>query len=52
MLTLTVGQRAGSGPLNAALRAVLDAGVPVLSFRLDASRLAEAFLALTSSAEP
>jgi len=51
-LTLTVGQPgSGSWQLNAALRAVLDAGVPVLSFQLDASRLTEAFLALTSSGE-
>lgn len=34
--------------LNGALRAVLDADVPVLSFELEGTRLSDAFLALTS----
>jgi ABC-2 type transport system ATP-binding protein len=53
VLTVTVAQSAGSGSreLNLALRAVLDADVPVLYFQLDASRLTEAFLALTSVSE-
>jgi ABC-2 type transport system ATP-binding protein len=40
----------GTGPdLNAALRAVLDAGVPVLSFEVAGARLSDAFLTMTAS---
>jgi ABC-2 type transport system ATP-binding protein len=35
------------GALNAALVAVLDAGVPVLSFEVDGARLSDAFLTMT-----
>jgi ABC-2 type transport system ATP-binding protein len=37
--------------LNSALSAVLDAGVPVLAFGVEATRLADAFLALTGSGD-
>jgi ABC-2 type transport system ATP-binding protein len=53
VLTLTVAGTADQDgrQLNQALAAVLDAGVPVLFFQVDATRLADAFLALTGSAE-
>jgi ABC-2 type transport system ATP-binding protein len=41
------GTGAGSD-LNAALAAILDAGVPVLSFQIDGARLSTAFLAATT----
>jgi ABC-2 type transport system ATP-binding protein len=37
----------GSTDTNAALRALLSAGVPVLSFEVDGARLSDAFLAIT-----
>jgi ABC-2 type transport system ATP-binding protein len=47
-----VGNAAEDGRLlNAALSAVLGAGVPVLSFEVAATRLADAFLALTGGGE-
>ena len=33
--------------MNAALQAVLSAGVPVLSYEVEGARLSDAFLALT-----
>ncbi|HSV66537.1 MAG TPA: ABC transporter ATP-binding protein [Mycobacteriales bacterium] len=38
---------AGDAGTNAALRAVLDAGIPVLSFEADGARLTDAFLTMT-----
>jgi len=35
------------GAMNAALQAVLSAGVPVLSYEVEGARLSDAFLALT-----
>jgi ABC-2 type transport system ATP-binding protein len=54
ILTITVDQPADQHRqrLNAALAAVLDAGVPVLSFQLERTRLTDAFLALTGGGEP
>lgn len=45
----TTDGRAGGAErgMNAALRAVLSAGVPVLSFEVDGSRLSDAFLTMT-----
>jgi ABC-2 type transport system ATP-binding protein len=36
--------------LNAALRALLDAGIVVISFQLEGARLSDAFLAMTEAA--
>jgi ABC-2 type transport system ATP-binding protein len=38
------------GSLNEAVRALLDAGVPLLSFELEGARLSDAFLAMTEAA--
>jgi ABC-2 type transport system ATP-binding protein len=47
------GQRAGPEPgLNGALRAVLDADVPVLSFEVEGARLTTAFLSVTREDAP
>ncbi len=43
--------RGATDALNAALAAVLATGTPVLSFQLDAARLNDAFLAMTSGAD-
>jgi ABC-2 type transport system ATP-binding protein len=53
VLSLAAAGTAGQDgrQLNQALAAVLAAGVPVLYFQADATRLADAFLALTGSAE-
>jgi ABC-2 type transport system ATP-binding protein len=50
-LAVTVDEAANqqAQPLNSALEAVLAAGVPVLFFQLDRTRLTDAFLALTNS---
>ncbi|MDQ2909415.1 MAG: ABC transporter ATP-binding protein [Actinomycetota bacterium] len=37
------------GTMNAGLRAVVDAGVPLLSFELEGARLSDAFLAMTEA---
>jgi ABC-2 type transport system ATP-binding protein len=44
-----VGHPPGHGDpgLNAALHAVVSAGVPVLSFEVEGARLSDAFLAMT-----
>ncbi|WP_433274577.1 ABC transporter ATP-binding protein [Actinosynnema sp. CS-041913] len=47
----TVGFAAADG-LNEALSAVLDAGVPVLSFGIEGARLNDAFLAITGGEQP
>jgi ABC-2 type transport system ATP-binding protein len=35
--------------MNDGLRALVDAGVPLLSFELEGARLSDAFLAMTES---
>ena len=37
----------GSGSINGGLRALAEAGIPVLSFELEGARLSDAFLAMT-----
>ena len=41
--------RRGEGPANDVLRALTEAGVPVLSYELEAARLSDAFLAVTAA---
>jgi ABC-2 type transport system ATP-binding protein len=36
--------------MNEGLRAIADAGIPLLSFELEGARLSDAFLAMTESA--
>jgi ABC-2 type transport system ATP-binding protein len=43
-------ERPDGTSLNEAVRAVLDAGVPLLSFELESARLSDAFLAITETA--
>ncbi|MFL5923612.1 MAG: ABC transporter ATP-binding protein [Gaiellaceae bacterium] len=45
-----VAQLAEGDSLNAALRAVVDAGIPVLAAELEGARLSDAFLAMTEAA--
>jgi ABC-2 type transport system ATP-binding protein len=40
----------GAGDLNAAVRAVVDAGIPLLASELEGARLSDAFLAMTEAA--
>jgi ABC-2 type transport system ATP-binding protein len=47
--TLALRRADGAGGLNAALQAVIGAGVPVLSFELDGGRLSDAFLSITTT---
>jgi ABC-2 type transport system ATP-binding protein len=42
--------RPGDASLNEAVRVLLDAGVPLLSFELESARLRDAFLAMTEAA--
>jgi ABC-2 type transport system ATP-binding protein len=53
---LVTFDRASTGDENAianeVLRALLDAGIPVLSFELEGSRLSDAFLYLTGETQP
>ncbi|MGH2948726.1 MAG: ABC transporter ATP-binding protein, partial [Solirubrobacteraceae bacterium] len=44
------GERPDDTSPNEAVRAVLDAGVPLLSFELESARLSDAFLAMTETA--
>jgi len=44
---LTVTYADADGRLNEGLRAILDAGIPLLSFELEGARLSDAFLAMT-----
>jgi ABC-2 type transport system ATP-binding protein len=44
------GVRPEDESLNAALRALLDAGIVVISFQLEGARLSDAFLAMTEAA--
>jgi len=46
-VSATTGEVASANELNAALRAVLAAGVPVLGYEVDGGRLNDAFLAMT-----
>jgi ABC-2 type transport system ATP-binding protein len=46
-LTVTAGGDAPEAALNEGLRALTDAGVPVLAFELQGARLSDAFLAMT-----
>jgi ABC-2 type transport system ATP-binding protein len=48
-LALTLESDQGSTPLNGALRALADGGVPVLFFELEGARLSDAFLAMTEA---
>jgi ABC-2 type transport system ATP-binding protein len=44
---LTVTYADADGRMNEGLRAILDAGIPLLSFELEGARLSDAFLAMT-----
>jgi ABC-2 type transport system ATP-binding protein len=46
-VTLSRNGRTGEEVMNESLRAVIDAGVPVLFFELEGARLSDAFLAMT-----
>jgi ABC-2 type transport system ATP-binding protein len=46
-LSATLQEITGEGLMNDGLRALADAGVPVLSFELEGARLSDAFLAMT-----
>ena len=39
--------RAGAATMNDGLRALADAGVPIVAFELEGARLSDAFLAMT-----
>jgi ABC-2 type transport system ATP-binding protein len=52
-LTMTLARSDGRPPdevVRDALRVLIDAGIPLLSFELEGSRLSDAFLAMTESA--
>jgi ABC-2 type transport system ATP-binding protein len=46
-LTATLNGDAGTSAMNEGLRALADAGIPVLAFELEGARLSDAFLAMT-----
>jgi ABC-2 type transport system ATP-binding protein len=51
-LTVTLAQNDGRGPddmVHDALRALIEADIPLLSFELEGARLSDAFLAMTES---
>jgi ABC-2 type transport system ATP-binding protein len=48
-LTVTLDGDTSNGLMNAGLRALADAGVPVLSYELEGARLSDAFLAMTEA---
>jgi ABC-2 type transport system ATP-binding protein len=48
-LTLTLEDQQGTTPMNGALCALAEGGVPVLFFELEGARLSDAFLAMTES---
>jgi ABC-2 type transport system ATP-binding protein len=50
-LVTTLGQSQSDDAMNGALRALTDAGVPVLAFELEGARLSDAYLAVTEAAE-
>ena len=49
-LSVTFDETTPEPDLNGGLRALADAGVPVLSFELEGARLSDAFLAMTEAA--
>jgi ABC-2 type transport system ATP-binding protein len=49
-MTATLGPEAPEAAMNDALRALAEAGVPVLAFELEGARLSDAFLAMTGGA--
>ena len=54
LLKVTLAQTDGRPPeetLNAGLRGLIEAGIPLLSFELEGARLSDAFLAMTEAAE-
>ncbi len=46
-LTATLNRDGGEDGMNGGLRALADAGIPVLAFELEGARLSDAFLAMT-----
>jgi ABC-2 type transport system ATP-binding protein len=50
-LIATLDHDDGEDAMNGGLRALADAGVPVLAFELEGARLSDAFLAMTEAAE-
>jgi len=48
-LAVTLNVDGHSPEMNLGLRALADAGVPVLSFELEGARLSDAFLAMTEA---
>jgi ABC-2 type transport system ATP-binding protein len=50
LVTLAPNGRRTEEAMNEALRAVIDAGVPLLSYELEGARLSDAFLAMTETA--
>jgi ABC-2 type transport system ATP-binding protein len=48
-LTARLAGEASNGLMNDGLRALADAGVPVLSFEVEGARLSDAFLAMTET---
>jgi ABC-2 type transport system ATP-binding protein len=48
-LSATLDGNASEGLMNDGLRALVDAGVPVLAFELEGARLSDAFLAMTEA---
>lgn len=50
-LRATLNASAGAEAMNGGLRALIEAGVPVLSFELEGARLSDAFIAMTEGAE-
>jgi ABC-2 type transport system ATP-binding protein len=51
MLSATLEGDASGTAGNAAIRALLEAGIPILSFELEGGKLSDAFLALTGEAQ-
>jgi ABC-2 type transport system ATP-binding protein len=50
-LVATLGEGQTDHAMNGALRALADAGIPVLAFELEGARLSDAFLAVIEAAE-
>jgi ABC-2 type transport system ATP-binding protein len=50
VLTVVLGGPTNDTLMNGALRALAEAGVPLLSFELEGARLSDAFLAMTEAA--
>lgn len=52
LLKVTLAQTDGRPPeetLNAGLRGLIEAGIPLLSYELEGARLSDAFLAMTEA---